>query len=95
MSTATQFKKGKERGPGRPKGTPNKTPAAIKEMILQALSNAGGVEYLERRANDPRTAAAFLGLVGKVLPMQVTGADDGPLRVVIQRFSDAGNPPSE
>lgn len=82
MSTETQFKKGKEKGPGRPKGMPNKTPAAIKEMILQALSNAGGVEYLERRANDPRTAAAFLGLVGKVLPLQIAGDPNNPLQTV-------------
>ena len=73
MSAATQFKKGKEKGPGRPKGTPNKTPAAIKDMILQALDGAGGVDYLQDRAKDPRTAAAFLGLVGKVLPMQING----------------------
>jgi hypothetical protein len=42
-------------------------------MILQALDNAGGVDYLERKANDPRTASAFLTLVGKVLPMTVQG----------------------
>ena len=78
----TQFKKGKESGPGRPKGTPNKSTAAIKDMILTALSDAGGSEYLLARANDPRTASAFLGLVGKVLPMQVTGADGDAIQTV-------------
>lgn len=53
-------------------------------MILQALSNVGGVEYLERRANDPKTAAAFLGLIGKVMPMQVVGADGGALEHAIR-----------
>ena len=77
----TQFKKGKEKGPGRPKGTPNKTPAVIKDMILTALSDVGGAEYLARRANDPKTASAFLGLVGKVLPMQVTGADGDAIKL--------------
>jgi hypothetical protein len=43
-------------------------------MIRQALDGAGGVEYLIERANDPRTASAFLGLVGKVLPMTVAGS---------------------
>jgi hypothetical protein len=80
--------------PGKPKGAVNKTNKQIKEMILEALEGAGGVEYLQDRAKDPRTAAAFLGLVGKVLPMQVTGENDGPLKVVIQRFSDAANPPA-
>ena len=69
-------------GPGRPKGIPNKNTGAIKDMILQALSEAGGVDYLVDRANDPKTAAAFLGLVGKVLPMQVTGADGDAIQTV-------------
>lgn len=72
-SAATQFKKGKEKGPGRPKGTPNKATAQLKDMILAALDGAGGAEYLERRANDPRTASAFLALIGKVLPMTIQG----------------------
>lgn len=84
------FKKG-EKIPNQGKRGPNKVTKELKNMILEALDNAGGVEYLERRANDPKTAAAFLGLVGKVLPMQVTGENDGPLKVVIQRFSDAGD----
>lgn len=69
----TKFKKGQKSGPGRPKGATNKTTAQLKEMILAALDNAGGVEYLERKANDPRTASAFLTLIGKVLPMTVQG----------------------
>ena len=60
-------------GPGRPKGSTNKATVALKEMILGALDQAGGVEYLTERASDPRTASAFLTLVGKVLPLQVTG----------------------
>lgn len=52
---------------------PNKATAELKEMILGALDKAGGVDYLERKANDPRTASAFLSLVGKVLPMTVQG----------------------
>jgi hypothetical protein len=84
MSTATQFKKGKEKGPGRPKGTPNKITADIKGMVLTALNSAGGAEYLVERANDPRTAAAFLGLVGKVLPMTIAGDPNAPHKVVFE-----------
>jgi len=58
---------------GSRKGKPNKVTRELKEMILQALDNAGGVEYLQERASDPRTASAFLTLVGKVLPMTVQG----------------------
>ena len=74
----TKFGKG---NPGKPKGAVSKNTAAIKDMILAALSDAGGSEYLLKRANDPKTASAFLGLVGKVLPMQVTGADGNPLNI--------------
>jgi hypothetical protein len=58
---------------GSRKGKPNKVTAELKDMILEALSSAGGVDYLTERANDPRTASAFLTLVGKTLPMTVKG----------------------
>jgi hypothetical protein len=58
---------------GSRKGVPNKATKELKEMILAALDGAGGVQYLQERAKDPRTASAFLGLVGKVLPMTIAG----------------------
>lgn len=66
-------------GPGRPKGSKNKMTLEVKQMILDALEGAGGVEYLTERATDPRTASAFLTLLGKVLPLQVTGEGGGPM----------------
>jgi hypothetical protein len=77
----TQFKKGQKSGPGRPKGMQNKATKELKDMILSALDESGGVAYLVERANDPKTAGAFLTLVGKVLPMQVTGANGGAVDV--------------
>lgn len=70
-------------GKGRPKGATNKATRELKEMILQALEGAGGVEYLQRKAEDPRTASAFLSLIGKVLPMQVTGENGGPVGITV------------
>lgn len=67
-------------GPGRKKGVPNRMTTEVKAMILEALEGAGGVEYLTERANDPRTASAFLTLVGKVLPLQVTGEGGGAVQ---------------
>lgn len=58
-------------GLGRPKGAQNKITRELKTMILEALENKGGVEYLERQAEDNPTA--FLTLIGKVLPLQVAG----------------------
>ena len=64
-------------GKGRKKGVPNKVTAALKDMILGALADAGeelepgggGQAYLKAQAlNNPK---AFLPLVGKVLPHDV------------------------
>jgi len=59
-------------GPGRPKGVPNKNTKALKDMILGALDNKGGVEYLEKQADENPTA--FLSLIGKVLPTTLQGS---------------------
>ncbi len=54
---------------GRQKGTPNKVTKALKEMILGALDDAGGQEYLAKQAG--KNPAAFMTLIGKVLPQDV------------------------
>lgn len=77
----TKFGKG---NPGKPKGAVTKNTKALKDMILIALEGAGGAEYLERRANDPRTASAFLALIGKVLPMTIAGDAENPARIVFE-----------
>jgi hypothetical protein len=66
---------------GSRKGIPNKITGELKTMILEALDEAGGVSYLKARAKDPRHAAAFLGLIGKVLPMTIAGDPDKPVKV--------------
>lgn len=65
--------KGLPKTGGRQKGTPNKDNAAIKDMITQALDKAGGVDYLTRQADENPTA--FMGLIGKVLPLQLSGGE--------------------
>ena len=70
---------GRRPGAGRKKGVPNKVTADIKAMVLGALDRAGGEEYmLEQAKSNPN---AFLTLVGKVLPTQITGPNDGPVQV--------------
>lgn len=70
--------------PGNKRG-PAKTTALLKDAILQAAGEAGGegglVGYLKLQAIE--NPGPFLSLLGKVLPMQVTGADDGPVRLTI------------
>ncbi len=74
--------KGHARYGGRKKGTPNKQTAAVKDMVLTALGNVGGVKYLERQANENPTA--FMTLVGKVIPLQVAGDPDNPVKSVVR-----------
>lgn len=82
QSATTAKRKPPNAGKGRPKGSRNKVTGEVKAMVLQALSGAGGVTYLIERAKDPRTASAFLTLVGKVIPLQVTGEGGGPVQSV-------------
>lgn len=76
---------------GRQKGTPNKTTALLKDAILKAAEQAGGddgmVGYLTLQA--VQNPGPFMALLGKVLPMQIAGDEDGgPLQVVINRLAD-------
>lgn len=68
-------------GKGRKKGVPNKATAQLKDAILNAFVTVGGETYLAGVAkDDPKT---FCALLGKVLPMQVTGEGGGPLRLTV------------
>jgi hypothetical protein len=77
---------------GRAAGTPNKMTGAVRELILAALDGVGGQAYLERVAEQ--NPAAFLTLLGKVLPLTVQGpAADGAHRIT--RVIVEGVPPPE
>ena len=65
---------------GRQKGTPNKITAELKGMILEALDESGGVEYLRGVAQSH--PQAFCSLLGKVLPMTLVGDADNPIQTV-------------
>lgn len=70
-----------KRGPGRPKGAPNKITADIKSAILGAFQARGGQKYLERVAeDDPKT---FCALLGKVLPTQISGVDGEAVKLTV------------
>ncbi len=64
-------------GAGRKPGVPNKISGDVKAMILGALEEKGGVDYLVEQADQNPTA--FLSLVGKVLPMTVGGDPGNPI----------------
>ncbi len=87
MATAKSKVDGKrQKTGGRTKGTPNKTTALLKDAIIKAAEQAGKgdlVKYLAKQAED--NPGPFLALLGKVLPLQVSGDPDSPIVTVIER----------
>lgn len=74
--------KGTPKTGGRQAGTPNKHTGEIKQMIEQALTRVGGVEYLMRQARE--NASAFLALVGKILPKDVNQTVDQVTTIIVE-----------
>lgn len=68
------------RGLGRKKGIPNKINKALKDMILGALGDAGGQEYLAVQAVD--NPVAFMALVGRVLPLDANVTHGGTIGII-------------
>ena len=72
-----------QKGKGRVKGVLNKNTTLLKDALIQAAVEAGGpdglVGYLRTQATE--NPQSFLTLLGKVLPLQVTGAEGGPLAI--------------
>ena len=77
---------GKRAGAGRPKGRVSNEVADIKALVVGALQDVGGRQWLADRAIDH--PVAFMGLLGRVLPLQVTG-ENGNALVVDIRWADA------
>jgi hypothetical protein len=78
-----RFKNGGPRpGAGRPPGSQNKISLSLKQMILHALDEAGGVNYLKQLAIE--NSSAFASLVGKVLPTTLDASDSSGGPAVVQ-----------
>ena len=73
--------KGKKTG-GRVAGTPNKMTGDIKEMIRNALSEVGGVNYLKEQART--NPNAFLGLIKSIVPRDVNVGSQTDNELVIK-----------
>jgi hypothetical protein len=73
---------GKREGAGRPRGSLNKNNQELRDMILAALAEKGGVQYLAEKADSH--PQAFMSLLGRVLPMAVEGpGDEGEHKIVV------------
>ena len=78
-------------GPGRPKGVPNRSTAAVREAIAKmAEDNAEKfAEWLEKVAQDSPEKACDIYLkaieyhIPKLARTEVTGAENGPLTIKV------------
>ena len=89
---AGAFKKGQKGGPGRPKGLPNKSTQAAREAIAAFVDgNADRLQgWLDEIAAEKGAQAAFDCFaalleyhVPKLARQEITGKDDGPVKVQI------------
>jgi hypothetical protein len=64
---------------GKPKGCLNKTTISVKNALIEAFDLMGGVPALVKWARMNQTD--FYKLWTRLLPIQVTGAEGGPLRI--------------
>jgi len=69
------------KGGGRPKGKPNKVNGDVKAMVLGALEQVGGQQYLAEQAEANPTA--FMSLVGTVLPREMKAEVSGAIELVL------------
>lgn len=68
--------KGRKTG-GRKKGSLNKTTASVKAALSEAFDKRGGVPALLTWAKDNETE--FYRLWSKMIPVEVTGENGGPI----------------
>ena len=70
------------KGPGRPKGSPNKTTATAKAIIEGAAEKLGGMNRLVAWAQeDAANERAFWStMYPRLLPLQVGGDPDNPIK---------------
>jgi hypothetical protein len=74
--------KGAPKTGGRKKGVPNKLTTDVRNAINEAFDRAGGIDYLVNLAtSDPRT---FCTLLGKIVPTQIAGDEDAPIKHVLE-----------
>lgn len=84
--------KGQSQNPnGRPKGTPNKMTATIREDVLEVYIRMGGVDGLEKWAKESqRNRSAFYGwVISKLLPalqdVKIGNADEDGFKIVVEK----------
>jgi hypothetical protein len=87
METKIERKKLTRAGMGRPKGSPNKVHASMKQAIAEAFEQLGGTERMVQWAmEDPKHLTEFYKLAARLIPVEtnVSGANGGPIQTVLE-----------
>jgi len=77
----------KRQGRGRPKGSPNKVHASMKQAIADVFEQLGGTQRMVKWAlEDPKHLTEFYKLAARLIPVetQVSGANGGPIQTVLE-----------
>jgi hypothetical protein len=82
------------RGRGRPKGSPNRIGKEAKDMIASAAEALGGEKRLIAWVKaDPLNERAFWSTIyPKLIPVQLTGKDGGPIKTTTRVMLVAYDP---
>lgn len=81
------FKPGQAPGPGRPKGQPNRVTKGIREAVMESIQPGqchpeGLKGWLRERAlGGIEDRKIYAAVVSRVIPIEVTGADGGPVKI--------------
>ena len=70
-------------GKGRPKGALNRTTVIAKDAIARAADALGGTDRLVAwcKEDEKNESAFWTTIYPKLLPLQLTGEDGGPIKV--------------
>jgi hypothetical protein len=88
----TTFKKGQIANPnGRPVGSKNKVQLIAKEVIADAAARLGGAEGLAKWAmkTNKNRSIFWSSIYPRLLPVQVTGANGGPMQLEVSAHAMA------
>lgn len=74
---------GKREGAGKPKGAQTRQTVAVKQCLINAFENIGGVKNLTRWAKENETE--FYKLWGKMIPLEHTGEEGGDIKITVTK----------
>lgn len=84
---------GKRSGSGRKKGVPNKITTSMREMVMQAFNDVGGVKAFAEWGKKQENRKDFYMITARLIPVEMTGANGAPLPTVVINAPNGGPEP--